>query len=112
MNSPFGSIASTMTSILSRLNDRFYLTFPGYDTKLGVGLPWDGKTHKLVLRIDKDDQDAQEVVMVPPWDPPKKPSSARPPENSIVLTNTATRRAIRATFGAKLLAGISTPTAS
>jgi hypothetical protein len=66
------NIASTMTAILSRLNDRFYLTFPGYDTKLGVGLPWDGKTHKLVLRIDKDDQDAQEVVMVPPWDPPKK----------------------------------------
>ena len=50
-------IASEINAILARMADRYYLTFPGYDEKPSLGLPWDSKDHDLVLKIDKDDTD-------------------------------------------------------
>jgi hypothetical protein len=65
-------ISSTMSGILSRMSDRYYLTFPGYDTKLNYGLTWDGKQHELVVKIDNNDTDAVPLQLSPPWQPPKK----------------------------------------
>jgi hypothetical protein len=64
-------IASNMQAILSRMADRYYLTFPGYDPKTKTGLPWDGKSHDLVIKIDKDDTDPVTLSLAPTWSPPK-----------------------------------------
>jgi hypothetical protein len=61
------NIATAIQSILSRMADRQYLTFPGFDPKIGLGLPWDGKTHNLILKIDKDDTDPIQITLAPPW---------------------------------------------
>ena len=65
------TIVAAIKGILARLADRVYVTFPGYDTKLGQGLTWDGQQHELVIKIDKDDTDAVALVMSPKWAPPK-----------------------------------------
>ena len=65
-------IASSIQAILSRMADRYYLVFPGFDSKNGVGFAWDGKSHDLVLKIDKDDTDAVTTTLAPTWSPPKK----------------------------------------
>jgi hypothetical protein len=65
-------ISSTMSGIISRMSDRYYLSFPGYDPKLNYGLTWDGKVHDLVIKIDKDDTDAVPLQLSPVWNPPKK----------------------------------------
>ena len=61
------NIATAIGGILSRMADRQYLTFPGFDPKLGLGLPWDGKQHNLILKVDKDDADAVQLTLAPPW---------------------------------------------
>jgi hypothetical protein len=61
------NIATAIQSILSRMNDRQYLTFPGFDPKLGLGLPWDGKSHNLILKYDKDDADPVQLSLSPVW---------------------------------------------
>jgi hypothetical protein len=61
------NIATAVQGILSRMADRQYLTFPGFDPKIGLGLPWDGKTHNLILKIDKDDTDPIQITLAPPW---------------------------------------------
>ncbi len=66
------NIATALNNILARMNDRVYLTFPTYDPKLGVGLPWDGKSHQLVVKVDKDDTEPVDMQMVPVWSPPVK----------------------------------------
>ncbi len=63
------NIASTIANILARMADRQYLTFPGYDTKLNLGLPWDGKPHNLIIKIDKDNADPVQLTMAPIWKP-------------------------------------------
>jgi hypothetical protein len=65
------NIATAIQGILSRMADRQYLTFPGFDPKLGLGLPWDGKAHNLILKVDKDDADPIELSLAPPWHLPK-----------------------------------------
>ncbi len=65
------NIATAIQGILARMADRQYLTFPGFDPKLGLGLTWDGKPHNLVLKIDKDDADPVELTLAPPWHLPK-----------------------------------------
>jgi hypothetical protein len=65
------NIATAIQGILSRMADRQYLTFPGFDPKLGLGLPWDGKAHNLIVKIDKDDTDPVELSLAPPWHLPK-----------------------------------------
>ncbi|HEU4733152.1 MAG TPA: FHA domain-containing protein [Kofleriaceae bacterium] len=61
------NIATAIAGILTRMADRQYLTFPGFDPKSGLGLTWDGKPHNLILKVDKDDTDPVQLTMAPPW---------------------------------------------
>lgn len=61
------NIATAIAGILTRMADRQYLTFPGFDPKLGLGLTWDGKPHNLILKVDKDDAEPVSISMSPPW---------------------------------------------
>jgi hypothetical protein len=63
-------IASELNAIIARMADRYYLEFAGYDPKTKQGLPWDGKEHDLVLKIDQTELEPQTVVLAPPWNPP------------------------------------------
>src|SRR5678815_2937534 len=65
------NIATAISAILARMADRQYLTFPGYDTKAGLGLNWDGKPHNLILKVDKDDTDPVQLTLAPPWNQSK-----------------------------------------
>jgi FHA domain-containing protein len=61
------NIATAIAGILTRMADRQYLTFPGFDPKVGLGLTWDGKTHNLILKVDKDDAEPVPLSMAPTW---------------------------------------------
>jgi len=65
-------IATAIKAILSRMADRYYLTFPGFDPKTKQGLPWDGKSHDLVVKIDKDETEPVTLTLAPVWNAPKK----------------------------------------
>jgi len=60
-------IASEMTSIIERMKNRYYLVFPGYDKKLKKGLPWDGKDHDLVVKIDQKELEPFTLNLAPTW---------------------------------------------
>ncbi|HEY5927193.1 MAG TPA: FHA domain-containing protein [Kofleriaceae bacterium] len=64
-------ISSELGSILARLSDRYYVTFMGYDPATKQGLPWDGKEHDLVVKIDQQELEAVGLVLAPVWNPPK-----------------------------------------
>lgn len=68
-------IATSIKSILERMADRYYLTFPGYDKTTKTGLQWDGKVHELQLKIDKDffpaEGETAQVTLAPVWSPPQ-----------------------------------------
>lgn len=61
------NIAATIASILARMNDRKYLTFPGYLKDKKVGLKWDNKPHNLLIKVDKEETEETAVVL-PSWD--------------------------------------------
>ncbi len=65
-------IAAELNAIIARMADRYYLQFPGWDEKTETGLPWDGKDHDLVIKIDQTDLDPVTLTLTPKWDPPKK----------------------------------------
>ncbi|HEY0483813.1 MAG TPA: FHA domain-containing protein [Kofleriaceae bacterium] len=65
------NIASSIQSILARMADRQYLTFPGFDPKLGLGFTWDGKPHNMILKIDKEDAEPVSLNLAPIWHPSK-----------------------------------------
>jgi hypothetical protein len=67
-------IASELNSIIARMGERYYLSFPGFDEKTGESLPWDGKEHDIVLKIDQTDTDPVTMTMAPVWAPPVKNS--------------------------------------
>jgi hypothetical protein len=52
--------------------DRYYLEFPGFDPKIGQGLPWDGKEHDLVLKNDQTEYEPISMQLAPKWSPPAK----------------------------------------
>ncbi len=60
-------IASELNSIIARMADRYYLDFPGWDEKTGTGLPWDGKDHDLVVKIDQTELDPAPLTLAPVW---------------------------------------------
>ena len=62
-------ISSELSGIISRMADRYYLTFPGFDEKTGVGLPWDGKDHDLVIKIDQTELEPATLTLAPKWAP-------------------------------------------
>ncbi|HEY0193605.1 MAG TPA: FHA domain-containing protein [Kofleriaceae bacterium] len=65
------NIATAIAGILTRMADRQYLTFPGFDPKLGLGLTWDGRPHNLILKVDKDDAEPVSLSLAPPWNQAK-----------------------------------------
>jgi hypothetical protein len=64
-------IASELNAVIARMADRIYLTFPGYDEKIKQGLPWDGKDHDLVIKIDQTDLEPVTMALAPIWNPPQ-----------------------------------------
>jgi hypothetical protein len=62
-------IAIEMASIIARMGDRYYLTFPG--AKDEMYFPFDGKDHDMVLKIDQTEAEASAVNLSPKWAPPK-----------------------------------------
>jgi hypothetical protein len=65
-------IAAELNSIIARMADRYYLTFPGFDEKTNEYLPFDGKEHDLVLKIDQQDVDPVSLTLAPVWALPVK----------------------------------------
>jgi len=63
------NIAVSLKSILERIADRQYLTFPGFDKGTKLGFKWDGKSHDFAIKIEKDETDPQSVVLAPKWEP-------------------------------------------
>ncbi|MBP9085468.1 MAG: FHA domain-containing protein [Kofleriaceae bacterium] len=61
------SVAAAIDGIVARLNDRVYVTFPGYDLKLKTGFTWDGKEHEMMVKIDQDELETKSLVLAPPW---------------------------------------------
>lgn len=61
------NIVAAIQSILARMANRQYLTFPGFDPKLGLGLSWDGRAHNLILKYDKEDAEPVELTLAPVW---------------------------------------------
>jgi hypothetical protein len=45
------------------------VTFAGYDKAAKLGLPWDGKVHDLVLKIDTEEAEPTSVMLAPKWTP-------------------------------------------
>lgn len=62
-------IAASLQDISQRIADRQYVTFAGYDKAAKVGLPWDGKAHDLILKIDTAEADPVNLVLTPKWTP-------------------------------------------
>jgi hypothetical protein len=60
-------IAVELNNIVARMADRYYLTFPGYDENTGIGLPWDGRDHNLILTIDQTDLNPFTLTLAPQW---------------------------------------------
>jgi hypothetical protein len=64
------NIVTSIENILSRMAARQYLLFPGVDPATGASLPWDGKQHNLILKIDnKDVEDVIPATLAPVWSP-------------------------------------------
>jgi hypothetical protein len=61
------NIATAIESILVRMADRQYLTFPGYDKETGIGFQWDSKPHALVIAIGSEETTPVSVLMAPTW---------------------------------------------
>jgi len=64
------NISAQVSAIVETIDNRLYVTFPGYDDKLKAGFTWDGKEHAFTLKIDQDENDAGTLTMVPKWAPP------------------------------------------
>jgi hypothetical protein len=65
-------IQSELNSIIARMGERYYLTFPGYDPKIENGLPWDNKDHDLIVKIDQTELEPFTLTLAPAWSPPSK----------------------------------------
>jgi hypothetical protein len=72
-------IASQMKAIVDRINNRYYVTFPGHDAALKVSFDWDGKEHEMQVKLDKEpwpkESDPITLGLVPVWNRPKPESS-------------------------------------
>ena len=65
-------IASELNAIIARMADRYYLTFPGYDTKTkhGPAVGRQGRTTSS-LKIDQTSTSRSRCTLAPMWNPPK-----------------------------------------
>jgi hypothetical protein len=62
------NIAATVASILARMDDRKYLTFPGYIRDKQLGFKWDGKVHKMLVKVATDESEEYDVTLGV-WEP-------------------------------------------
>lgn len=63
-------IAAALGNIVTRMSDRMYLTFPGYDPTTRAALPWNGERHELVVQLGAEDTDSVMLDLAPTWQPP------------------------------------------
>jgi hypothetical protein len=72
-------IAAQMKAIVERINNRYYVLFPGNDPKLKLAFTWDGKEHEMQVKLDKEpfpkDADPTTLTLGPPWNVPKASKS-------------------------------------
>lgn len=64
------TIRNEISGVVSRLSNRFYVVFPGYDPKLKAGFTWDGAEHELEVQVDNKEIAGIEpatVVLTPVW---------------------------------------------
>jgi FHA domain len=64
------TIRNEVSGVVSRLSNRFYVVFPGYDPKLKAGLTWDGQEHELEVQVDNKEIAGIEpatAVLTPVW---------------------------------------------
>lgn len=66
------NIGASVDAIATRISDRYYLTFPGYDPQLKAGFLWDGQPHEMVLKIGDDELEPVTLTMLPKWQVPSK----------------------------------------
>lgn len=64
------TIRNEISGVVSKISNRFYVVFPGYDPKLKVGLTWDGAEHELEVQVDNKEIAGIEpatAVLTPVW---------------------------------------------
>ncbi len=64
------TIRNEISGVVSRIGNRFYVVFPGYDPKLKAGFSWDGQEHELEVQVDAKEIAGMEpatVVLAPAW---------------------------------------------
>jgi Inner membrane component of T3SS, cytoplasmic domain len=64
------TIRNEISGVVSRISNRFYVVFPGYDPKLKAGFTWDGAEHELEVQVDNKEIAGIEpatVVLTPVW---------------------------------------------
>lgn len=60
-------IAAELDAIIVHIADRYYVTFAGYDALTKTALPWDGRVHELIVRIDQRESDPVTIRLAPRW---------------------------------------------
>jgi hypothetical protein len=64
------TIRNEISGVVSKISNRFYVVFPGYDPKLKAGFTWDGQEHELEVQVDNKEIAGIEpatVVLTPIW---------------------------------------------
>lgn len=64
------TIRNEISGVVSKISNRYYVVFPGYDPKLKAGLTWDGVEHELEVQVDNKEIEGIEsatVVLTPAW---------------------------------------------
>ena len=62
-------LAPAMSAIVGQeIQNRYYVTFPGFDERSKVGFTWDGKDHTFTLGMGDDETDVERpLTMQPVW---------------------------------------------
>jgi Inner membrane component of T3SS, cytoplasmic domain len=64
------TIRNEISGVVSKISNRYYVIFPGYDPKLKAGLTWDGVEHELEVQVDNKEIAGIEpatAVLTPVW---------------------------------------------
>ncbi len=64
------TIRNEISGVVSKISNRYYVVFPGYDPKLKAGLTWDGVEHELEVQVDNKEIAGIEpatAVLTPVW---------------------------------------------
>jgi hypothetical protein len=65
--------AATSSIVGTQIQNRYYVTFPGFDDKAKIGFTWDGKPHTFVLKVGDEEVDVDApLLMKPEWQPARR----------------------------------------